>query len=99
MIDKHEKKENTWTEEIVVAGNEIVEHIKRIVAQGNVRRLVIKKSSGAVLVDVPLTAGALVGGAMILLTPILAAVGILAGVFTEMRLEIVREGSSEQKPE
>ena len=34
------------TEEILVKGNELVERIKNLVAEGNVRRLIIRKPNG-----------------------------------------------------
>ncbi len=83
------------TEEIVVAGGDLVEQVKKLVQQGNVRRLIIKKSNGDVLMEIPLTAGAVVGGTLMVIAPILAALGALAALLAEVRVEIVHSDESE----
>jgi hypothetical protein len=90
MTDEPAKKDSTWTEEMIVGGSELIERIKQLVAEGNVRRLIIKKPSGEDLLEIPLTAGVVAGGAMILMAPVLAAVGALAALLAEVRLEVVR---------
>ena len=50
-------KEKTWTEEIKVAGEELVAKIKELVHEGNVRRIAIKNEEGKVIVEFPLTLG------------------------------------------
>jgi hypothetical protein len=92
MSDEPERRERTWSEEIVVAGGELVERVKQLVREGNVRRLVVRKASGEVLLEIPLTAGVAVGGAVTLLAPVLAALGALAALLTEVKLEVVRSG-------
>ena len=90
MTKDTEKDQRTWTEEIVVAGSDLVEFVKNLVQEGNVRRLIIKKPDGDVLLEVPLTAGAVVGGALVVMTPVLAALGALAALLAEVKVEIVR---------
>ncbi|MEJ2343920.1 MAG: DUF4342 domain-containing protein [Gammaproteobacteria bacterium] len=92
MSDEPQRRERTWSEEIVVAGGELVERVKQLVREGNVRRLVVRKASGEVLLEIPLTAGVAVGGAVTLLAPVLAALGALAALLTEVKLEVVRSG-------
>lgn len=96
MDNKMKKVERTWTEEIVVAGGDLVERVKKLVQQGNVRRLIIKKPGGDVLMEIPLTAGAVVGGTLVIMTPILAALGALAALLAEVRVEVVRSEASEE---
>jgi uncharacterized protein DUF4342 len=48
------------------------------------------------LLEVPLTAGVVVGGAFTLLAPVLAALGAMAALLARVKVEIVR---SEQKDE
>ena len=90
MADEPAKRDSTWTEEMIVAGSELIERIKQLVAEGNVRRLIIRKPSGEDLLEIPLTAGVVAGGAMILMAPVLAAVGALAALLAEVRLEVMR---------
>ncbi len=94
---KPNDKSRTVTEEIVVAGGELVEFVKRVVTEGNVRRLIIKKADDEILLEVPLTAGAVVGGALVIVAPVLAALGALAALLAQVKLVIVREQSEEEE--
>ncbi len=91
-------KEKTWVEEIEVAGNELVGRVQELIEEGNVRRLIIRKQNGDLLIEVPLTAGVAVGGALALLAPVLAAIGALAALVAQVRVEIVRVGEPEDEP-
>lgn len=97
MAKQAQRKDGTWTEEIMVAGGELVDRVKQLVAEGNVRRLIIKKPSGETLVEIPLTAGVLAGGAMILIAPVLAVLGAIAGLLAQVKLEVVRSAPPEQQ--
>jgi len=89
MTEKQEDK--SWIEEIEVAGAELVEKIKELAAEGQVRRLRILEPDGDIAVDIPLTVGAIAGGALVLAAPILAVVGAIAAFATKVKIEIVRE--------
>ena len=99
MNDDPEHKNNGWKEEIFITGNELVERIKELVAEGNVRRLIIRKPDGESLLEIPLTAGVAVGGVVTIMTPVLAAIGALAALIKDFRLEIVRtdEGHADEE--
>jgi hypothetical protein len=90
MAKQPRESEKSWTDEIVVAGSELVERIKSLAQEGNVRRLIIRKPSGEALLEIPLTAGVVAGGGLILLAPVLAALGALAALLAEVKVEIVR---------
>jgi D-aminopeptidase len=77
--------ERTWWESIKVEGGELVEKMKQLVREGNVRRVVIKQGNRSVA-EFPLTAG--VVGAVV--APVLAAVGALAALLNECTIEIER---------
>ena len=79
------KKEET-IEEIKVIGGQLVDKVKELVKEGNIRRIIIKKEE-KVLMEIPLTF-AVIGVA---LAPILAAVGALAALISECTLQIERE--------
>ncbi len=89
MNDKSMKPQSTWTEEIVIAGSQLVERVKELMAEGNVRRLIIRKPSGEALLEIPLTAGVAVGGVVTIMAPILAALGALAALLAEVKVEII----------
>lgn len=79
-----EKK--TRIEEFEVTGDKIVETVKRLVHEGNIRRITIKDAEGTSLIEIPLTLG--VVGA--LLVPVLAAVGALAALVTKCTIIVER---------
>ena len=80
----------TFTEEIEVAGGQLVEEINRLLAEGNVRKLQIGSEKGDLFPTVPLTAGAVAGGVVAIAAPWLAVIAAIAGVVAKVRLEIVR---------
>ncbi len=88
------EKKRTWTEEIEVAGAELVERIKKIAAEGQVRRVRITEPDGDLVLEIPLTIGAVAGGALVLAAPLLAAIGALAALVTKVKIEITRDGDA-----
>lgn len=80
----------SFTEEIEVTGQQLLETINRLIAEGNVRKLNIKSESGDVFLSVPLTGGALAGGILVLGAPWLAVIAAVAGVLARVKLEVVR---------
>ncbi|MCR4281623.1 MAG: DUF4342 domain-containing protein [Bauldia sp.] len=88
-------RKKTFTEEIEVAGSQLVARVKELFAEGNVRRLRIKSADGDLILEIPLTVGALAGGAVALAAPWLALIGAFAGLVARAKLEIVRDSSKE----
>ena len=86
-----DNKRPDWIEEIEVAGEKLVEEVKRLAAEGKVRRIRIYEPDGDIAVDIPLTVGAIACGAVVLAAPILAIVGALAAFVTKVKIEIVRD--------
>jgi hypothetical protein len=74
------------SEEFKVSGEDVIGVIKKIIAEGNVRRIIIKKEDGETLVEFPLTIGAI--GALI--APMLAAVGAIAALVTRCTIVVER---------
>ncbi len=89
-MDEQPKTGRTWTEEIEVAADELVNLVKKLVKEGNVRRVIIRKPNGEILIEVPLAAGAVVGGVVVLAAPVLAALGALAALLAEVKVQVVR---------
>jgi len=77
--------ETTFKESFKVAADQLVEAVKTLLHEGNVRRIVIKQE-GRTVAEFPLTVGVI--GAVF--APILAAVGALAAVLTDCSLEVER---------
>ncbi len=92
--------EHSWTEQIEIAGSELVDRTKELIEEGNVRRLIIRNQEDEVLLEVPLTTGVAVGGVMTLIAPVLAALGAMAALLTHVKVEIVRtERKAEEPPD
>jgi diacylglycerol kinase family enzyme len=87
--------DHSWTEQIEIAGSELVDRTKELIEEGNVRRLIIRNQEDEALLEVPLTAGVAVGGVVTLFAPVLAALGALAALLTHVKVEIVRTKQSE----
>jgi hypothetical protein len=68
-----------------VEGGQLIDQIKRLVHEGNVRRITIKQDDRTV-VEFPLTVG-VIG---VVLAPVLAAVGALAALLAECTIEVER---------
>ncbi len=87
-VEKHGKR---WTEEIEIAAGDLVATVKKLVAEGNIRSLIIKNTEGQSLLEIPLTAGVVIGGTLVLLAPVLAALGALAALLSKVKIVIVRD--------
>ena len=76
------------TEEHRVSGEGLVQRVKELVREGNVRRIKVKNDEGRTLLEIPLTIG-VVGVALI---PVWVALGAIAALAADYRLEIERGG-------
>lgn len=97
MDDQPEPKATrTFTEEIELAGSQLIDQVKRMVAEGNVRRVRVRTAEGdEPFLEIPLTGGVIGGGILVLAAPWLAALGALAAVVTKVRVEVVRQIDAE----
>ncbi|PIQ62872.1 MAG: hypothetical protein COV99_04935 [Bacteroidetes bacterium CG12_big_fil_rev_8_21_14_0_65_60_17] len=79
----------TTIDEMKVKGNNLVSKVKELIEEGNTRRVSIRKD-GRTLLEVPLSVG--VGGATaaIMFTPVIAAVGALAALVTDVDVVVER---------
>jgi hypothetical protein len=75
MAEESGRTERIWTEEFEVAGAELVDRIKELIKAGNVRRLILRTQDNKLLLEIPFTAGAVAGGVVVLVAPVLAALG------------------------
>lgn len=87
-----EQKRHTFSEQIEVAGAQLVGQVKRLLSEGNARTLRIKEPDGDVVLEINLTVGAFAGGAVVLGAPWLAVLGAIAALATRVSVEIVYDG-------
>ena len=74
-------------ETIRAKGTEVVGIVKRLIEQGTAKRIVVKNSSGKVLLNIPVT----VACAGALLAPFLAGIAFVVGLVKECSIEIERK--------
>jgi hypothetical protein len=85
-----------FKEEFKVKSEEIIDKIKELIHEGNVRRLIIKDEDGKVYFEIPVTFGVI--GAIF--APVLAAVGAVAAMVANLKIEVIREeGPGDKQPE
>jgi len=77
-------------EEIKLKGSQLVDKVKEVVEEGNARRISIRKDD-RILLTFPLTVGVGGAAAALLFTPVLAAVGALAALVTDVEIVIERQ--------
>jgi len=78
------KSEKTRTEEFKLNGGEIINKIKELIHEGNIRRIILKDETGKTFLEIPLTVG-LVGAAF---APVLAAIGAIAALVSKMTIVV-----------
>ena len=87
-MDTEEKKGcKTWTEEFKVSGEQLVDEVKKLVHEGNVRHVIIKNEAGQQVFEIPLNIG-VVGAVLIPFWVGLAAIVVIASRYT---IQVVRE--------
>jgi hypothetical protein len=84
------------SEEFKVTGSQIIEKIKELIHEGNIRRIILKDDSGKSILEIPLTLG-VVGAALM---PVLAAVGAVAALVAKLTIVVEKDdGEGEDKKE
>lgn len=73
-------------EQFRVQGKELVEKIRELIHEGNVRRIIIKNEHGHTFMEIPVTVAAI--GAI--LAPVLAAVGAIAALAAHFDVVVER---------
>lgn len=82
----------TSTERMEVKGSHLVEKVKELVHEGNVRRIIIKDSDGHTVIEFPVTVGVVGSVVGVLVAPTMAAIGALAALAADYSVEVEREG-------
>lgn len=74
----------TFTEEFRVSGERVVEKVKELVREGNVRRITLKNDDGKTLIEIPLTLGVI--GTLLL--PVWAGIGAIAALVVNLTIAV-----------
>jgi hypothetical protein len=84
------------TEKFTIDGDKVVEKVKQLIHEGNIRRVRIIHEKRTVL-EIPLTVGASAAAITILVAPLLAALGAFAALVTECTIEVEKIEEEEKK--
>ena len=77
----------TNREKFTVSGSQLVEKVKQLIHEGNIRRVRLLHE-GRVVLEIPLSIGAPAAVIGILAAPVLAAVAAFAALVTECTIEV-----------
>ncbi len=77
----------TNSEKFTVSGSQLVEKVKQLIHEGNIRRVRLLHE-GRVVLEIPLSIGAPAAAVGILVAPVLAAVAAFAALVTECTIEV-----------
>lgn len=78
---------NQHEEDFKVKGEDLVDKIKGLFHEGNVRRIIIKNKDDKVIIEIPLT----IGVVSAIMAPALAAVGAISALITDCTITVQRE--------
>lgn len=81
-------------EEIKVGANKLLSTLKKLIHEGNVRRVIVRNPEGRTLLDMPLTAG--VAGMVLL--PFWAMVASIVAMATEFTIVVERDPDTAVAP-
>lgn len=74
-------------EKFTVSGSQVVDKVKQIIHEGNIRKLRLLHE-GRTIIEIPLSVGAPAVAAGILVAPVMAAIGAFAALITECTIEV-----------
>lgn len=80
-------EEKNTREKFRVSGEDLLKKVKELIKEGNARKIIIRNEKEEILLEIPLTIGAI--GALV--APVLAAVGALAALLTKCSIEVVKK--------
>ncbi|KGF73122.1 hypothetical protein DO97_01945 [Neosynechococcus sphagnicola sy1] len=75
-------------EEFTIKGDELVDKVKELLHEGNIRRILLKNEEGRILIEIPVTIGVVGGVISAALFPVLAAVGAIGAMVLHLTIAI-----------
>jgi len=86
----------TTNEKFTVSGSQLVEKVKQLIHEGNIRRVRVIHE-GKTVFEIPLSIGAPAAAIGIIAAPVLAAIGAFAALVTECTIEIEKIEKSDKQ--
>lgn len=95
-VESADEAGRNWSDEFVVAGEELVDTVKKLVKEATIRRVVVKNEKYNIHLEVPLVLGV----AGIALVPFYAGLALIAALVTDCTILVERkETVTEKEPE
>ena len=79
--------EETKSEKFTISGSQLVDKIKQLIHEGNIRKVRVIHE-GKTILEIPLSIGAPAAAIGIITVPVLAALGAFAALVTECTIEV-----------
>jgi len=79
--------EKTKSEKFTISGGQLVEKVKQLIHEGNIRKVRVIHE-GKTILEIPLSIGAPAAAIGIVTVPVLAALGAFAALVTECTIEV-----------
>jgi len=83
------------SEKFTISGSQLVEKVKQLIREGNIRRIRVIHE-GKTVFEIPLSIGAPAAAIGIIAAPVLAAIGAFAALVTECTIEVEKVEKSDQ---
>jgi len=83
------------SEKYTVSGSEVVEKVKQLIHEGNIRRVRVIQG-GKTILEIPLSVGAPAAAIGIMVAPVLAALGAFAALVNECTIEVEKVDQPEK---
>ena len=82
-------------EQFTVDGEKLLGKVRQLLHEGNVRRIILKREDGTILLEIPLQAGVAVTVVTVALAPVLVAVGAIAALLSSVTIAVERDEPEE----
>ena len=82
------------SEKFTISGEELVDKVKQLIHEGNIRRVRVIHE-GKIVLEIPLSIGAPAAAIGIMAAPVLAALGAFAALVTECTIEVEKVEKSQ----
>lgn len=83
-------EQTNWTQQFEVESEKLLENIKRILREGNARRIIIRKPNDEVLLDLPLPAGLGATALLLYVAPFIAVVTVIVGLAARLKVQVIQ---------
>lgn len=96
-IMKRSEHKKTITEELTGTVSQIINQVKRLVREGNARRLIIQDKKGKTLFQTQLTAGVAGTALITAMAPVVSAIGMFALFMNDVKIIVEKYPEEEQE--